>query len=227
MLFLSDRMTSASGSIGGTTFSHNRFGLYTRARRVPVNPSTNFQQGSRAAFGDASAAWRLLTAVQRAGWNLHAANSPVVNKLGSTVFLTGHQWFTATQQMASYLEVATIATPPTAPGKWPISSTTPTVVLDASLLTAAVTGLTAGGQDMQLGLFVGNPVSAGVSFYAGPYTLHSVELTAAGSVTFTAVQARGFLPLTAGMRLPIRLAGFVEGTIQLTTDFSEIVTVLA
>ena len=40
MLFKSAAFTQASGSVGGLTFAHNRGGMYTRARSIPVNPKT-------------------------------------------------------------------------------------------------------------------------------------------------------------------------------------------
>ncbi|KKM06452.1 hypothetical protein LCGC14_1743870, partial [marine sediment metagenome] len=43
MLFKSGLITQGSGSIGGLTASHNRGGMYFRARTIPTNPATSFQ----------------------------------------------------------------------------------------------------------------------------------------------------------------------------------------
>lgn len=89
MLFTSQIVTKASGSIGGITASHNRFGQYFRARVTPVNPSTAFQIAVRAALTTLAIRWQTLTATQRLAWETYAENVPVVNRVGDTVVLTG------------------------------------------------------------------------------------------------------------------------------------------
>ena len=90
MLFKSPIFASASGSIGGTTFSRNRGGMYTRDRAVPVNPNSTNQQAVRSAMAQLTSAWsNVLTATQRAEWDLYAANVPLINPLGDPVNVTG------------------------------------------------------------------------------------------------------------------------------------------
>lgn len=87
-------IAAASGSIGGTTFSHNRFGAYTRKRAIPTDPNTDRQQAVKANFGYLSSIWNLiLTEIQRQGWAEYGANVPRIDKLGQTHYLTGLQWF--------------------------------------------------------------------------------------------------------------------------------------
>lgn len=230
MLFLSDRLTSASGSIGGTTFSHNRFGQYTRARRKPVNPNTAFQQSQRDSFASGTANWRSLSAVQRESWEVYAAASPTVNKLGQTVHLTGQQQYTASFSFATRLGLTPVTTAPSTPGKLAIGS--PAVVIDASALTVAITLLDV-EDDVDVAAFVGSPISAGVAFFAGPYQLRGSGQVATGAVTLSAQTGRNAFPYVAGQRIPYRLAGInIAGatTAQhgaLTTIASGIVTVVA
>lgn len=78
-----------SGSAGGTTYSHNRFGAYMRNRSVPVNPNTDRQVIVRNAVNALTIAWQnTLTEAQRGQWAAYAANVPWINKLGQSVFLT-------------------------------------------------------------------------------------------------------------------------------------------
>lgn len=230
MLFLSDRLTSASGSIGGTTFSHNRFGLYTRARRVPVNPNTSFQQAQRDAFASGSAAWRSLTSVQREGWEVYAAATPTVNALGQTVHLDGQQQFVASDSMALRFGAAALTDAPINPGKLAIGN--PSIIIDASALTAVVSSVDL-ADDVDVGLFLGSPQSAGVSFFAGPYQLRQVQAVATGAMTYTALAGRNALPFVAGQRVPYRLAGIDTNSGvaadkgRLTTVASGITTVVA
>ena len=89
MLFTSQVIASASGSAGGLTASRNRFGMYFRARAVPVNPNTTFQQSVRALLATFATRWGTITVTQRDAWDVYATNTTVVNKLGQSVTLTG------------------------------------------------------------------------------------------------------------------------------------------
>ncbi len=79
----------SSGSIAGTTFSRNRFGQYERNRSIPVNPATGAQGAVRARLSANSAAWRALTANQRAGWSDLGLSITRTDSLGQTYTLNG------------------------------------------------------------------------------------------------------------------------------------------
>jgi hypothetical protein len=73
----------ASGSIGALTFSHNRGGAYIRNRVIPVNPNTSFQQAVRGHVATLTSYWlNILTAVERAAWDVYALNVPLIDALG-------------------------------------------------------------------------------------------------------------------------------------------------
>jgi hypothetical protein len=97
MLFKSALITSASGSAGGLTASHNRGGQYFRARTVPTNPSSERQQTIRERFAYLSDYWsETLTAAQRTGWSAYAPSVKLPNALGDTGSPTGQQAFMRT-----------------------------------------------------------------------------------------------------------------------------------
>jgi hypothetical protein len=83
------------GSEGGVVFSRNRYGLYTRPRVSPVQPRTDYQLDIRAKLQTVSAAWRTLTAAQKAAWNELARQVILTDSLGMTYSPTGHQLFTS------------------------------------------------------------------------------------------------------------------------------------
>lgn len=223
MKFLSDRMTSASGSIGGTTFSHNRFGMYTRARRVPVNPNTTAQQLARNSLATASAAWRALTAPQRAAWEAYAAATPVTNSLGQTVFLSGAQQYVASASFFLQVNGGAVTDAPTNPGRIAIGS--PTIVIDASASTIVIASV-ASAVDQAVIVQLGDAVSAGVSFFAGPYQTRGFDTPAAGTFTINTAKGRGGTLFIAGHRIPYRLAGVdIEG--RLSTIATGIATVVS
>lgn len=87
-------MTAASGSIGGMTASRNRGGQYLRARVIPVNPNTERQGEARANMAQAVGAWtNILSDANRQSWTTYAQGTPVVDKLGAQLILSGQQMY--------------------------------------------------------------------------------------------------------------------------------------
>jgi len=90
MIFKSQVLTQASGSVGGLTYSHNRGGMYTRARATPTNPGSPLQSAIRQIMGDLAKRWsNVLTPGQRVAWTLYADNVPLINKLGEAKSIPG------------------------------------------------------------------------------------------------------------------------------------------
>ena len=82
-----------SGSIGGSTASHNKGGPYFRTRAIPTNPNTPAQLQRRAALATMSQNWRNLTMDQRNAWDEWARQNPITNALGMSINKSGHQSF--------------------------------------------------------------------------------------------------------------------------------------
>lgn len=106
MKFKSHVFTQVSGSTGGTTFSHNRGGMYTRSRAIPTNPSTPEQVATRSRLTTLSQRWStVLTSAQRTAWETYASNVPVTDRLGDPILLSGQQQYvrsnTARMQVAA------------------------------------------------------------------------------------------------------------------------------
>lgn len=94
MIFKSQFLQQASGSLGGVTYSHNRGGMYTRQRSIPTNPNSPQQQAVRAIFGSLSILWQsTLTSAQRSAWTDYAAVISWLNALGDGITLTGQQMY--------------------------------------------------------------------------------------------------------------------------------------
>lgn len=86
-------VASVSGSIGGTVFSRNRYGQYTRFRAVPVNPGTNYTEAAKQRLGDISGAWRNLDESDRQSWVTWAQTNTVTDPLGQQIVLQGNAAF--------------------------------------------------------------------------------------------------------------------------------------
>lgn len=102
-----------TGSIAGNTHSHNRAGQYKRNRRSPVQPvGTGRRAFIRGAFGGASQLWGTLTDPERASWASAADSHPVVDRLGQSIKLTGHQLFVAVNTQLTNVGAAQSSTVP-------------------------------------------------------------------------------------------------------------------
>ncbi len=78
------------GSMDGITFSRNRGGSYMRARVVPTNPNTVYQQIVRSSMAQLASRWNdTLTPVQRVAWDTYAANVLLPNKHGDMINVGG------------------------------------------------------------------------------------------------------------------------------------------
>lgn len=83
MKFKSPVYSQASGSIAGITYSHNRGGMYTRQRVIPVDPGSTFQMTVRQLMATLTAAWlNTLTSAQRDHWDAYAAAVKIPDRLG-------------------------------------------------------------------------------------------------------------------------------------------------
>lgn len=216
MLFHSEVLTGASGSIGGVTYSHNRSGLYRRARAIPVNPNTGFQVEVRSALTNAVTRWTsVLTTIQRAAWDLYGVNTPVTNPLGAAITLSGQNWYigsnTPRAQLLSKFPAFTASQPiDNAPiifdrGDFTTPVFTPTTA--AIQFQILNTDAWASEDASFMFFFMGRPQNASVNFYNGPWRLiggvegDSVTPPANSQGVVSGVfNVQGF-PLAVGQRL--------------------------
>ena len=197
-----------SGSLAGQTSSRNRFGQYRRTRANPVNPATTFQTTARARLSTNAAAWRLLTAEQRAAWDVLGSNMTRTDSLGQTYRLTGAQAYASVNGNRLAAGDAVVAT---APGL-----TTPDIVtLGAIVCTNAahtiaytVTPLPAGER---LFIFTSKQRSAGRA-YEGDLRLVMVTAAAAASTAdIKAAYLARFGALVIGQRIFYSVARYATG----------------
>lgn len=172
MKFKSALVTQASGSLGGMTFSRNRYGMYTRAKGLPVNPNSEFQQAVRQIFSGLAAAWNgELDAGERAAWEDYAANMVWSDSLGEPIKLSGQSVYAQLNTPRLQAGLARIDAAPeifTQP-----TYTAPTVTADESdgKLHVAYTNTDdwAGEVGGALLLYASRPLSPSIKFFKGPY----------------------------------------------------------
>jgi hypothetical protein len=201
-----------SGSVGGVTSAHNRFGQYRRARSIPVNPNSPKQGQVRARLSANAAAWRTLTANQREGWDSLGMNVQRNDALGQSYTLTGFMAYCMVNNLNLTAGNAIVADAPAI--STPSTLTTATVTLTAAAFSVAftVTPLAAGAR---LFAFASPQRSAGRQF-EGDFRLISVSAAAAASPVdlFTPYVARFGTPIVGQkvfLSLVTYLAGFESG----------------
>ena len=194
MKFKSALVTQVSGSVGGATMAVNKGGMYMRARSIPTNPNTAFQQSVRTFFKAIMNAWtNTLTAAQRAGWNTYATNTPIVDSLGEARVIPDNAMYLRSNNSRLQAGLSRIDA---APGVFDLGSfTQPTFSLAAAGTTAAVTFTTGDSWHATGGallIYASRPQNASVNFWKGPFRLvGAISGTATSPQTFT-------MPFTTG-----------------------------
>lgn len=172
-LFQSGIMTASSGSLGGLTFSHNRGGMYVRARVVPVNPNTPAQGVIRQQMANATNRWaNTLTAAQRDGWETYAANVLLPGPLGDPRDVGGLGMFIRNtvpraRSASSIVDDAPIIFD--TGGFTPVTAPTATDASDLIGFAFTNTDDWAGEDDSHMLIFVGRPQNPGINYFTGPY----------------------------------------------------------
>ncbi len=186
-----------SGSIAGNTFARNRYGNYVRARTVPVNPNSAMQSNIRATLAMLTARWSaVVTAAQRAAWDLYASNVVMLNKLGESVHLTGFNHYIRSNVILSNLGAAQYDDGPVV---FELPAQDPTFAITASEATQQITAAydDTMAWDTENGgylyIYQGQPQNAQRNFFAGPWRyLHAVTGAAGAPVASPDVSAAVF-----------------------------------
>jgi len=187
-----------SGSVSGQTASRNRFGQYMRSRAIPVNPTSAAQGVVRARMAANSAAWRLLTPAQRAGWSDLGLSMVRSDSLGQSYSLQGNQAYASVNNNRLLSTLAVVAD---APGiVTPVAVTTVTVTLSVTAFSIvfAATPLAAA---TYMAVFASPQRSAGRNF-EGDFRFIKLSAAAAASpLVFTSEYTAKFGVPVLGNRI--------------------------
>lgn len=179
MKFKSPVFSQVSGSIAGITFSHNRGGLYTRSRTIPVNPGSASQIAVRANFSGLVSTWiNVLTTVQRTAWALYALNTPLVDRLGDALILTGQQMYVRCNSARLRGGLARVDVGPTVFGEALLSGIAVPSLLSPTLLNVPYDNTNPWATAIDGGMIVqvGTPENPTINFFKGPYRFADTEL---------------------------------------------------
>jgi hypothetical protein len=197
-----------SGSYAGMTASRNRFGQYERSRAIPVNPASTAQGVARARLAANSAAWRAITAAQRAGWVTLGGQITRTDSLGQTYTLQGNQAYASVNNNRLMSTLAAVADAPAY--ATPEAMATVVVTLTAIAFSIAYT-VTPMPADTYLAVYASPQRSAGRSFEAD-YRFMKLSAVAGASplAILTEYTARFGVPVT-GNRIFVSLVAISLG----------------
>lgn len=164
-----------SGSVAGSTFARNRYGNYVRARTVPTNPNTSYQQKVRNSMSLLTSRWsQTLSAAQRTAWNLYASNVVMKNRLGEACYLSGFNHYIRSNMILSQSDFSLVDDGPVI---FELPAQDPTMAILASETDEEIEiefdNLMdwANETGAYFVIFQGMPQNAQRNFFAGPWRL--------------------------------------------------------
>lgn len=170
-------IAEARGSVGGTVFSRNRTGAYTRNRSIPVNPGSVGQDQVRLGLSAANVVWvEVLDDEQRDLWGDYAANVPKTNKVGQTFNATGQNWFIGTFVKRFRAGLSPVLDAPTIFDRGP---TDETIAIEANVTNQQLIVTFDDTMDWcdtdgaALIVQASGPVNPTVNFFKGPFSQYS------------------------------------------------------
>ena len=173
-------VSQASGRIGGTIFSRNRGGAYVRNGSIPTTVTTPFAQRIKSVTAAMSQAWAGLDAEVQEQWREWATQNPVINRLGQSRTLSGHQAFVKINARLVYASFDVVSSPPIGESPAPFFLTDVTFVDAPLALTVAFSPSPApAGVAVQCYAYLAN--SPGVSYVRNRLAL--VKTSAAAAAT--------------------------------------------
>jgi hypothetical protein len=198
-------VSKISGKIGGSVFASNRYGSYIRNWANPVNPSSNRQQAVRSTMAALVQDWKdTLTDSQRYQWEVYAANIVMKNRLGEDIYLSGFNHFVRANMAIINAELDQVNG---GPGILSLPATDPSmtsaIASGAQQVSIAFNdGLDwvdeAGGAML---IYLGKPVSAGKSFFAGPWRYAGAILGDAAAAPTSPVTMATPFAVQAGQKI--------------------------
>lgn len=195
------------GTVGGTTFSANKAGPYSKIWQRGSNPRTQKQATQRNFLAETSAQWRGLSGANKTAWNTFAAQpaQELFNSLGEGYFVSGFAWYVKLSTNLMLANESPIATAPVlaVPAQPDLISYVPKASGAASQtrvgFNAASPTLTMKKAVMQ---YIGN--SAGASVPPHKLRLMTIVAPTGQNITFQSPSESTFGTIAAGQR------GYVE-----------------
>lgn len=140
-------VASVRGSMGGTVYSANRYGMYFRNRTKPTVATSSEAQAAKSRLATMSQLWQSLTAAQRAQWAAWAQGNPVIGSLGDQQILTGHAAFVSLNCRLSRAGDSSLSAPPVSAAPNPLVTASLNLDIGVGEFGVAYTGTPLGADD--------------------------------------------------------------------------------
>lgn len=197
-LMRSHIMSDISGSIGGITYTRNRYAsMVGRVRVKPVDPQNCSMEAARQRFNTSVFSWKSLDQLERDAWELYAKDTPWINALGQDIRLTGQAMYIAQVSAGTSILGDVIRSDydaaPCTPGLFPVP------LLTVGCCPNPVIGVTVAVQNqdstnnMNCVVRISPPQSPSVNYYNGPW-VKSQEIVLLG-ISAGASDDAAFCPL--------------------------------
>lgn len=227
-IMLGPMVGQVSGSVGGTTFSRNRYGTYIRRRAHPTTSQSGPSMQAKNALGTISRAWSLLTDDERVAWATWAANNPVTDKLGQKQVLSANAAYMRINGRLMAAECTELDLPPVSYAPPALETATLVADVGAGGVSLAFTGTPlAAGHRIWLRAAVSDGSSQGyvknklrflgVSAAALASPMLSITLPTMGAGTLMAALEARFGTLAGGQLVTVYASVFDDGTGLLST----------
>ncbi len=155
------------GSIGGNTWQGGKFGQVVRQRRKPVNPNSEKQAARRQLLALLNTFWKALSQTEKEEYDEYSQNTPMKNKFGDPVHITGRQMFIRLNAFTVGGGGSVLSSAPNTPGMAPNPDFT--LVSDtASDLSVGNFDLGGGSDDIIQFQFAG-PFASSKQMHKGPW----------------------------------------------------------
>lgn len=175
MKFQSALVTAASGSLGGFTASHNKGGPYLRARTIPTNPNSSFQQVIRSYITTLTTLWaNPASGINYDNWTDYAQHVPITDTMGQPRLLPALAMFCRTNVPALQAGLAVLLD---APGVYSVAATGD-ITFTASEATQEISIAWPEGLDLPywvqednggLLVYASRPQNPTITYFKGPY----------------------------------------------------------
>lgn len=208
MKYKSQVFTEASGSVGGLTFSHNKGGLYTRARAVPTNPNTPFQQVIRNATTFLTNAWvDILTDADRASWQTYTDNVIMRNVLGAAIKLPALAHYVRSNVSRLQQGLPRVDSAPVIFNLGAFSTPTFTFAASGSILSVTfdVADPWVSEDDSAMLVYTSRQQNPTIVFFKGPYRLAGAILGEVASPPTSPADIVAPFPATVGNSVFVRV----------------------
>lgn len=173
MLFTSQIVSAASGSVGGLTASRNSGGNYFRARTVPTNPNSPAQDDVRTKFGTLVNRWvNTLTQAQRDLWQTYADNVPIIGPLGNSRLVSALNQYLRSNTPRRRAGLARVDVAPTVFDTGDFTAvTSPAADVTMQQVQFAFTDTDdwVGEDGASMLVYVGIPQNPTINFFRGPF----------------------------------------------------------